>query len=81
MSLKPEGIAPRDLHLYYPEFTPYAAHCRYATCTHTAEPDCAVRDALSEGAIHPVRYEAYQLLYEELSGDRTVYVKKAKTGA
>ncbi|MBR0173746.1 MAG: ribosome small subunit-dependent GTPase A [Lachnospiraceae bacterium] len=80
MSLKPEGIAPRDLHLYYPEFTFYEPACRYAGCTHISEPDCAVKDALAAGEIHHARYEAYRLLYDELNGERPVYVKKIKQG-
>ena len=80
MSLKPEGIAPRDLHLYYPEFTSYEPACRYAGCTHISEPDCAVKEALAAGEIHHARYEAYRLLYDELNGERPVYVKKIKQG-
>ena len=78
MSLKPEGIEPRDLHLYYPEFTKRDAGCRFGGCTHLSEPDCAVKEALFRGEIPQIRYDTYKLLYEELSGARPVYVKKAK---
>ena len=78
MSLKPEGITPKNLHEYIPEFTALDAGCRYAGCTHISEPDCAVKDALEAGGIHRVRYDAYKLYYDELSGERPVYVKKAK---
>ena len=78
MSLRTENIEPRDLHLYIPEFEPYAPQCRYAGCAHLTEPDCAVRSALERGEIATLRYEDYRLLYEELRGERPVYVKKAK---
>ena len=78
MSLKPEGIEPRNLHRYYPEFTKREDCCRFGGCTHLSEPDCAVKEALSRGEIPQIRYDTYKLLYEELSGDRPVYVKKAK---
>ncbi|MBR5970866.1 MAG: ribosome small subunit-dependent GTPase A [Lachnospiraceae bacterium] len=80
MSLKTENTDARDLHLWIPEFEPYADKCRYDNCTHLTEPDCAVKEALSEGKIARLRYEDYRLLYEELRGERPVYVKKAKKG-
>ena len=78
MSLKPEGITPKNLHDYIPAFTALDAGCRYAGCTHISEPDCAVKEALEAGRLHRIRYEAYRLFYDELSGERPVYVKKAK---
>ena len=78
MSLTPEGLTAKELHRYYPEMEAAGAHCRFATCTHLTEPGCAVREALEEGKISRVRYDTYRLYYDELSGQRPVYVKKAK---
>lgn len=78
MSLKTENIEPRDLHAYIAEFAPYEERCRFDNCTHLTEPDCAVKEALAAGEIAGIRYEDYKLLYEELKGERPVYVKKAK---
>ena len=78
MSLKPEGVTPKNLHTFIPEFQALEAGCRYATCTHVTEPDCAVLQALEAGTLNRVRYDAYRLYYDELSGERPVYVKKAK---
>ena len=36
-----------------------APHCRFPTCTHTHEPDCAVKEGLAGGSMHPDRYESY----------------------
>lgn len=46
------------------EFRPYLGQCYFAGCSHTHEPDCAVREALDQGAFTPERYESYTRLYE-----------------
>lgn len=56
----------------YPEFAAYEPYCRFQGCSHISEPDCGVKEALSEGKIHPVRYENYCQLYGELK-DRKKY--------
>ena len=38
--------------------------CRFDDCTHRAEPDCAIKSALIDGAIDRGRYENYRRLYE-----------------
>lgn len=54
----------------FPEFREYEDSCRFQGCAHIHEPGCAVKEALSEGRISPVRYENYKLLYEELKNRR-----------
>ena len=56
----------------YPEFAAFEPYCRFQDCSHISEPDCGVKEALSEGKIHPVRYENYCQLYGELK-DRKKY--------
>ena len=56
----------------YPEFAAYEPYCRFQGCSHISEPDCGVKEALTEGKIHPVRYENYCQLYGELK-DRKKY--------
>ncbi len=65
-SLYLEDMEKEELRLYFPEFDPYEGQCRYQGCTHTHEPGCAVKEALSEGKIEKLRYEGYLELYEEL---------------
>ncbi|MCL2700302.1 MAG: ribosome small subunit-dependent GTPase A [Phycisphaerae bacterium] len=48
-----------ELPWYFPEFEPLAASCKFRDCTHTHEPQCAVRFAVEEGGILPRRYESY----------------------
>ncbi len=39
------------------ELAPYLGGCRFRDCRHQSEPECAVRDAVAHGAIHPRRLE------------------------
>lgn len=69
-SLSIPGFEKEDLSDCYPEFVPLAPYCRFVGCSHISEPDCRVKEALAEGKIHPVRYENYKLLYEELKDQK-----------
>ena len=55
---------------HYAEFAPYRPQCRFTSCRHLSEPDCAVHRAAEEAQISMVRYENYGKLYEELKGQR-----------
>lgn len=55
-----------ELKNYYPEFAPYAEACRFLGCSHTHEPDCAVKQAVQEKKISKLRYKNYIEFYEEL---------------
>jgi ribosome biogenesis GTPase len=50
---------PEEIDAYFPELRDLVQHCQFSDCTHTHEPDCAVRRALEEGKIHPERYDSY----------------------
>ena len=65
-SLFLEEMEASQLRYSYPEFTPYEGKCRFNGCVHVHEPSCAVKAALSEGKIHPIRYRNYCELFEEL---------------
>ncbi|MBN1647424.1 MAG: ribosome small subunit-dependent GTPase A [Spirochaetales bacterium] len=60
------GIESKDLPFYFREFTAYTDKCQYTACTHTHEPGCAIKDALSRKLIHTDRYESYVRIFEEL---------------
>jgi ribosome biogenesis GTPase len=55
-----------ELAAAYPDFAAYAGQCRFTGCLHQAEPDCAVKRAVEEGAVCRARYEHYIVLLEEL---------------
>lgn len=52
-------IEPEELDGYFPEIRTRVAGCQYSNCTHTNEVNCAVKDAVVKGEIHPDRYESY----------------------
>ena len=59
-------INPENLDTCFPEFRALLGDCRFNTsCTHTHEPDCAIRDAAESGAISRERYSSYCDLFAE----------------
>lgn len=60
------GMPSTELDRCFPEFRPHLNQCRFGDCTHIAEPDCAVRDAVAGGDVSRPRYESYVKLREEL---------------
>jgi ribosome biogenesis GTPase len=53
------GLEPCDVALFLREFEGHIDGCRYPSCTHDHEPHCAVKTAVLEGSINPIRYESY----------------------
>lgn len=51
----------------FPEFKPLLDSCRFRDCRHFEEPDCAIRNALAEGAVAPERYAFYHSLATSLA--------------
>ncbi len=60
------GIPSSELSRCFPEFEPYALQCRFQPCSHTHEPECAVRQAVEEDQLAAFRYQAYQKMYFEI---------------
>lgn len=58
-------IPREELRHCFVEFRKFAMQCRFPSCTHTIEPDCAVLDALKRGDISPSRYESYLSIFEQ----------------
>lgn len=65
-SLYVTDISKDELREYFVEFDKYRDCCRFDTCRHLSEPDCAVKEALAAGKISSIRYENYCLMFEEL---------------
>ena len=43
----------------FPEMERFLPQCQYRNCTHTREPDCAVKKALITGEVSELRYNSY----------------------
>ena len=69
-SLYTNEFEKEELKYYFTEFAPYEGKCRFQGCDHVHEPGCAVKEALEDGTIHPVRYENYLEMYKELKEKR-----------
>jgi len=61
------SLARSELVSHYPEITSRAAECRFADCTHTHEPGCAVKRAVRKGAVSATRYQSYRQILGSLS--------------
>ncbi len=50
----------------FPEFAQRRRQCRFNSCLHDKEPNCAIKAALEKGEISPVRYEHYLIFLKEI---------------
>ncbi|MBQ3108857.1 MAG: ribosome small subunit-dependent GTPase A [Clostridia bacterium] len=62
--LDPSELEPEELSALYPEMRELRQECRFPGCLHASEPDCMVKEALSEGKLSEGRYERYLVLLE-----------------
>jgi ribosome biogenesis GTPase len=60
------ALSTEHLDSCFPEFRPYIPQCRFADCTHTAEPACGVKEAVEGGELSRERYASYLKLRDEL---------------
>ncbi len=58
-------VTPEELSTYFPEMLEIEDNCRFAPCTHTHEPGCAVKEAVENGQIAFERYESYLGMLDE----------------
>ena len=69
-SFENRGITEADLWKYYPEFAEHEKNCRFTGCSHISEPDCGIKEAVSDGRVSAVRYDNYRKIYAELASRR-----------
>jgi len=50
---------------YFPEIFKLLNECQYYNCTHTHEPNCAVKKAIEDGKISSSRYNSYLSMLKE----------------
>jgi len=57
-------IGKEELYHYFPELFKWSKGCQFHNCSHTHEPECAVRKAVEEGLIGEMRYRNYLAMME-----------------
>lgn len=72
-SLYLPDIAAEELISLFPEMAGYAGLCRFNSCSHHKEPDCAVKEAMNKGKISERRYQSYTHLLTELKEQERRY--------
>ncbi len=68
--IEPYGLTREDITHYFREIAIVARNCKFNTCTHTHEPDCAVKKAVEDEIIPYERYESYLRLVETLDEEK-----------
>jgi len=62
------GVTPENLKDHFLDFVDLAGGCKFRTCSHTAEPGCAVKGRVAES-----RYRNYLEILEKLREQRSVF--------
>lgn len=62
----------------FPEIKLLSANCKFRSCSHTHEPDCAVKAAFDAGHLWESRYQNYLQILSEIENRRETYQKTSK---
>jgi ribosome biogenesis GTPase len=54
-----------EIYHFFPEIFRISKDCRFYNCLHLDEPGCAVRKAVEQGTINPMRYRSYVSILED----------------
>lgn len=60
------GLKRPELVRFYPDIAAVQSKCRFADCSHTHEPGCAVKAAVHNGRVSPDRLHSYRVIYQSL---------------
>jgi ribosome biogenesis GTPase / thiamine phosphate phosphatase len=55
----------KEIYHFFPEIFKKSKECRFYNCLHLEEPGCAVRTAVENEEIHPLRYRSYLNIMED----------------
>jgi ribosome biogenesis GTPase len=66
-------ISEQELTYYFPDLAAVAPECKFTTCLHLKEPQCAVKQAVAEGTIARSRYDSYLEVLEEIRANKKGY--------
>ncbi len=56
----------------------YSTNCRFADCTHTGEPGCAIQSAIAQGELDPAHFQNYLKLKKESAFHDLSHLEKRK---
>ncbi|SFB87497.1 ribosome biogenesis GTPase [Alkalibacterium subtropicum] len=73
-----DDITEQELSECFPEIWEKGRDCRFSSCIHQNEPDCAVKKAVEDGTITQYRYKNYSSLLEEIQNRKPRYGKKGE---
>ena len=68
-----EHITETELPYYFPEFNDFIGKCKFNTCIHDKEPNCAIKDGVMAGLITAERYNSYIQILNEIIKAKKVY--------
>lgn len=77
--VKELGIADIELEEvshYFADLRRYISDCKFNNCKHLDEPNCAVKNALENHQIHPLRFSSYLSIIEEVQTGLKFWQKK-----
>jgi len=66
------GVSKERLAGLFRDFAAFRGGCRFASCTHDHEPDCAVKKAVEGGLVSRERYESYLRILETVPDERSL---------
>ncbi|MFT6782315.1 MAG: ribosome biogenesis GTPase [Saprospiraceae bacterium] len=58
------------------EFFVLSKNCKFGDCMHINEPECAVKNAIDEGKVAPMRYENYLAVLQEIEDQNYWEIQK-----
>ena len=64
-------VTPEEVSFYFPDLAEHAASCKFRDCTHTHEPECAVRTAAESGDLNPARVASYLRIRASIESGKT----------
>ena len=67
------GLDNKTLGTCFKEFAKFASQCKFSGCSHSHEPNCAVKTAVEAGDILSERYSAYLSMLDELNANAKRY--------
>lgn len=59
-------ISEQELPYYFPDIAAVAPQCKFSTCLHVKEPQCAVKEEAAAGGIAASRYQSYLDVLNEI---------------